>query len=161
MALSRLVARPMLASMFVVGGVNALRNSEALAAKAKPVADRIRVMLDKHIPTASPSEVTLVRVNGAVHVLAGLSLATGRMPRLSSLVLAGTLVPTTLGGHRFWEESDPALRQNQQIHFFKNVSMLGGLLIAAGDTEGRPGLAWRAKHAVADVREHAVAHLPG
>ena len=32
-------------------------------------------------------------------------------------------------------------------HFFKNVSMLGGLLIAAVDTEGKPGLAWRAKNA--------------
>ncbi len=151
----------MLASMFVAGGANSLKNAEALAARAKPVADRIRVALDKRMPTAAPSEVTLVRINGGVQVLAGLALATGRMPRTSAFVLASTLVPTTLGGHRFWEETDPAMRQNQQIHFFKNVSMLGGLLIAAGDTEGRPGLAWRAKHAVADAREAVVDHLPG
>lgn len=154
MAISRLVARPMLASMFVVGGVGALKNSEALATRAKPVADRIRMLLEKRLPTAAPSEVTLVRVNGAAQVLAGLALATNRMPRMSALVLAGTLVPTTLGGHRFWEESDPAVRQNQQIHFFKNVSMLGGLIIAAGDTEGRPGVAWRTKHAVASAVDH-------
>jgi putative oxidoreductase len=154
MAVSRLIARPMLASMFVVGGANALKNAEALAVKAKPVADRIRLFAESRLATAAPSEVTLIRLNGAAHVLAGLALATGRMPRTSSLVLAGTLVPTTLVEHRFWEESDPALRKNQEIHFFKNVSMLGGLLIAAGDTEGRPGLAWRAKHAVSDVREH-------
>jgi putative oxidoreductase len=158
----------MLASMFVVGGINSLKNSEALAARAKPVADRIRVFAEKHFSVTPPGEVTLVRVNAATHVLAGLALATGRVPRIASLVLAGTLVPTTLGGHRFWEESDPAIRANQQIHFFKNVSMLGGLIIAAGDTEGKPGLAWRtkhavadARHAVADARESVVAHLPG
>ncbi len=151
----------MLSSMFVMGGIHALQNSEALAQRAKPVADRIRVFAHKRLPVGTPSELTLVRLNSATHVVAGLALATGRAPRLSSLVLAGTLVPTTLGEHRFWEEPDPEARRNQQLHFFKNVSMLGGLIIAAGDTEGRPGLAWRAKHAVADVREQAAAHLPG
>ena len=38
---------------------------------------------------------------------------------------------------------DPAQRTQQRLHFFKNVSMLGGLIIAAGDTEGKPGVAWR------------------
>lgn len=157
----------MLASMFVVGGINSIQHAPALAARAKPVADRIRLFAERRLPITPPNEVMLVRLNGAAHVLAGLSLATGRMPRTSSLLLASTLVPTTLGGHRFWEESDPQLRQNQQIHFFKNVSMLGGLIIAAGDTEGRPGLAWRAKHAmadaahaVADARDNVTAHLP-
>jgi len=151
----------MLASMFIMGGINSLKDSESLAARAKPVADRIRVFTEKHLPIAAPSEVSLVRLNAATQLLAGLALATGRMPRMSALVLAGTLVPTTLGGHRYWEESDPAVRQNQQIHFFKNVSMLGGLIIAAGDTEGKPGLAWRTRHAVADARDSVVAHLPG
>ena len=33
--------------------------------------------------------------------------------------------------------------------------MLGGLLLAAVDTEGKPGLAWRARRAAADVRREA------
>ncbi len=64
-------------------------------------------------------------------------------------------MPTTAAGHRFWEESDKQARANQKIHFFKNVSMLGGLIIAGMDTEGRPGLAWRAKRAASDVRREA------
>jgi hypothetical protein len=56
-------------------------------------------------------------------------------------------VPTTLAGHRFWEEEDETRRAQQRIHFFKNLSMLGGLMLAAVDTEGQPGLAWRAQHA--------------
>jgi hypothetical protein len=41
------------------------------------------------------------------------------------------------------------------VHFFKNVSMLGGLLLAAVDTDGKPGVAWRAKHAASDARRSA------
>jgi hypothetical protein len=32
---------------------------------------------------------------------------------------------------------------------------MGGLLLAAVDTEGRPGVAWRARHAAHDVRREA------
>jgi putative oxidoreductase len=89
------------------------------------------------------------------HIVAGLALATGRAPRLSALALAATVVPTTVAGHPFWEESDPQAKAGQKVHFFKNVSMLGGLLIAAADTNGKPGLAWRAKRAAGDVRREA------
>src|SRR5205807_669938 len=55
--------------------------------------------------------------------------------------------PTTLAAHRFWEEEDPELRSQQQVHFVKNLGLLGGLMLAAADTEGKPSLAWRARHA--------------
>ncbi|WP_426245092.1 DoxX family protein [Nocardioides sp. LHG3406-4] len=157
MTVTRLIARPMLASMFVVGGVNALRNAEALAAKAKPVTDKVVPMVKRAVPQLPiPSDaLTLVRINGAAQVVAGLALATGRAPRLSSTVLAATLVPTTAAGHRFWAETDPAARGNQKVHFFKNLSMLGGLLIAGVDTDGKPGMAWRARRAGRDVRREA------
>lgn len=157
MTLTRLVARPMLASMFVVGGFNALRNAPKLAAKAEPVTETLTGLADKVAPDAPiPHDpTTLVRINGAVQVGAGLLLATGRVPRLSSAALAATLVPTTAAGHRFWEETDPAAKAQQRIHFFKNVSMLGGLLLASVDTEGKPGLAWRARHAAHDARREA------
>jgi uncharacterized membrane protein YphA (DoxX/SURF4 family) len=157
MTVTRLLARPMLASMFVVGGVNALKNSEMAARRAKPVTDTVIPLAQKVAPGAPiPTDPkTLVRLNAGAQIAAGLALATGRLPRLSALTLAATLVPTTAAGHRFWEESDPETKANQRIHFFKNVSMLGGLIIAGVDTEGRPGLAWRAKHAATDVRREA------
>lgn len=77
------------------------------------------------------------------------------MPRLASTLLAATLVPTTLAGHRFWEEEDDGAKANQQVHFFKNVSMLGGLLLAGVDTEGKPGVAWRARRAAVDAKREA------
>lgn len=157
MTVTRLIARPMLASMFVAGGINTLRNVEAAAAVAKPVTDKVVPMAQKVAPEAPipTDERTWVRVNAGIHIVAGLALATGRAPRLSSLALAATLVPTTVAGHRFWEESESGQKGAQQIHFFKNLSMLGGLLIAGMDTEGRPGVAWRARHAAKGVRREA------
>jgi putative oxidoreductase len=161
MTVTRLIARPMLASMFVVGGVNALKNTEAVAERARPITESVLPVAQGVARKVAPGvslprdPKTLVRVNAVTQLVAGLTLATGRAPRLSALALAASLVPTTVAGHRFWEESDPAARANQKIHFFKNVSMLGGLVIAGVDTEGRPGLAWRARHAASDVRREA------
>ena len=157
MTVTRLIARPMLASMFVVGGINAFKNAGALAAKAQPVADKLvprvqRIAPQVPIPTDA---TTLVRLNAGVQILAGAALATGHAPRLASTVLAATLVPTTLAGHRYWEETDPAAKGNQKVHFFKNVSMFGGLILAGVDTEGKPGVAWRARRAARDVKREA------
>lgn len=147
----------MIASMFVVGGVNALRNAPAYAEKAKVVTDRLIPLAKRVAPEAPIPEdpVTLVRINGAIHVGAGVALATGHFPRLAATALAATLVPTTLAGHQFWNESDPAQKANHKVHFFKNVSMLGGVLLAAVDTEGKPGVAWRTRRTARDVRREA------
>jgi putative oxidoreductase len=157
MTATRVIARPLLASTFVAGAVSALKNADNLAIKAKPVVDRIRPALEKAAPQVKiPDDtVTLVRINAGVQIVAAVALARGRAPRLSSTVLATSLLPTTVAGHQFWNETDPAAKANQKIHFFKNLSMLGGLILAAVDTEGRPGVAWRAKHAVTGTRREA------
>ncbi len=157
MSLSRLVARPLLASMFFVGAADALRNTSAAADRAQPVADRLVGLGQKAAPQAPiPQDATtLVRINAGIQIVAAASLATGRMPRLSSAVLAGSLVPTTLAGHRFWEQKDPEAKKVQTQHFVKNLAALGGLILAAGDTDGDPSLAWRAKRAAKDARREA------
>lgn len=157
MTVMRLIARPMLASMFVVGGVSSLRDAEARAPSAAAVTDRVVPAAKRAAPQLPIPEnpTTQVRVNGAVQVLGGLALATGKAPRLSAAVLAATLVPTTAAGHRFWEEDDPQARSNQMVHFFKNISMAGGLLIAGVDTEGKPSVAWRARNAAQGARKEA------
>jgi putative oxidoreductase len=154
MTITRLLARPMLATIFVAGGVNALRNTEGHAAKAKKVTDKVVPAAQKAAPQVPiPTDpATLVRINAGAQILAAAALATGRAPRLSASVLAASLVPTTLAGHAFWNETDPQARNAQRLQFYKNTSVLGGLLLAAVDTEGRPGLAWRARRAAADVR---------
>jgi putative oxidoreductase len=133
----------MLASIFVSGGLDSLRNPKSKVAAAAEVGPRIAAKL----PYLSEDPETLVKINGAAQLVAGTLLSLGRLPRLSALVLVGSIVPTTLAGHRFWEEQEPAKRAQHRIHFFKNLGLLGGLMLAAVDTEGRPGLSWRAHHA--------------
>ena len=142
----RTVARPLLASMFIAGGADSLRHPGA------------RVQAVAGAGLSSPEQ--LVRVNGAVNLLGGLALATGRFPRLASLALAGTLLPTTYVGHPFWSESDPMAKQQQQIHFMKNLGLLGGLLLAVSDTGGRESLPHAAGRVSRRTRKRASEALP-
>jgi putative oxidoreductase len=145
MTVVRLVARPLLASMSIAGGLDSVRHADAKADTAAPVA----VPLAEALPFPLPADpVQLVRLNGAAQVVAGVMLALGIMPRRAAVVLAATLVPTTLAGHRFWEVEDPKARAQQRIHLLKNASMLGGLLLAAVDTAGKPSLSWRARRGI-------------
>ena len=52
MTITRLLARPMLASMFVVGGVGALRDAEARAVKAAPVTEKLTPLAERVLPNA-------------------------------------------------------------------------------------------------------------
>lgn len=157
MTISRLIARPLLSSVFFVGAVTALRNADASATKAASVTDKLVPMMQKAVPAAPlPTDAkTWVRINAAVQIVAAAALATGRSPRLSSAVLATSLVPTTIAGHAFWSEQDPAAKKTHLLQFAKNTSVVGGLLIAANDTDGKPGVAWRAGRAAKDARREA------
>jgi len=142
----------MLASVFAVQGLDTMLHPERVAAKAEPV---VRPVAER-VPLVPARADQSVRLNGAVQLVAGSLLAIGRFPRLSALALAATLVPTTLAGHQFWAAQDDKDRAQQRIHFLKNASMLGGLLITAADTAGKPSLAWRGRHAAKAAR-HDVA----
>ena len=156
MALVRRIARPMLSSMFVSGGLNSFKNADFLAQRAEPVAQRVTPVVERATSIPIPLDSKqLVQLNGAVQLIGGALLGMGRVPRISAFALATSLVPTTLAGHRFWEESNPQQRSNQRVHFLKNVSMIGGLLLAAVDTEGKPSIAWRAKRQAAKAKKRA------
>jgi uncharacterized membrane protein YphA (DoxX/SURF4 family) len=143
MTLVRLVARPMLSWVFVSGGIDVLSNPEPRAEIAGPLLDKVRAAF----PFLPDDRVTLVRANALVQVAAGVLFAKGRLARLWALLLAASLIPTTLGGHPFWTFDDPVQRRAHLAHFKKNVATLGGLLLAVVDTEGRPSLSWRARRA--------------
>ncbi|WP_081622509.1 DoxX family protein [Jongsikchunia kroppenstedtii] len=168
----RHVARPLLGSIFVYSGYQALVHPQPVAEAAEPLIDTASDIAQS-VSTRSVSEPqsappgqgvdnhaqgankqALARAYGGVQLGAGLMLATGRFPRPASLVLAGSLVPAT-ATHSFWNEADPAARQDQTVHFLKNLSLMGGLLIAGFDTEGKPGVMWRARRAATRVSDQA------
>ena len=124
--LTRRIARPLLAGIFVQGGLDTFRNPGPRAQRIEPVMSKVGDTLPLPDDT-----VSLVRLNAAVHVVAGTLLAMGRVPRLAAAVLAASLVPTTVAGHRFWEEDSPQSKAMQRTHFLKNLAILGGLIVTA------------------------------
>jgi uncharacterized membrane protein YphA (DoxX/SURF4 family) len=147
MALTRRIARPLLASVFIADGIDSIRDPERRAKAAQAVT----VPLVRRVPAVPDDPELLVRLNGAVQVGAGVLLAVGRLRRLAALALIVSIVPTTYAAHRFWEEEDEELRAEQKVHFLKNVGLLGGLVLAAVDTEGAPSLGWRAHRRAARI----------
>jgi len=147
MSISRRVARPLLASMFIAGGVDAIQSPESKVKAAAAVTEPLRA----RFPGLPEDTATLVRLNGMVQVGAGGLLALGKFRRLASWVLVASVIPTTYAGHRFWEEVDDETRAQQRVHFLKNLGLLGGLILAATDTEGAPSLGWRARRRAGEV----------
>ena len=121
-------ARVLTGSTYVLLGFDAWRAPGGRVDMAGPVLARMR----KVAPLPDDDE-QLVRLNAGVQVVAGAMLALGIYPRLSALALAGSLIPTTLAGHSFWNLEDPAAQKAQRVQFHKNMAMLGGLLLAVLD----------------------------
>ena len=146
--LVRRLARPLLAAVFIKGGIDTLLNPEPRVAMAAPKVAQAQEAIGDKLPPQAPTEPEqLVRIDAGVKIGAGVLLALGKFPRVASLLLAGSVIPTTATAHAFWEYDDPAERSNHQTHFLKNLGLLGGLILAAVDTEGKPSLGWRARRA--------------
>jgi putative oxidoreductase len=133
----RRLARPMLAATFIAEGVDALRNPGPHVELAE---------------SAGLSEADkLVRINAATKVGGGALLALNRMPRLSSLALAASLVPTAAVRDAFWSESDPEAKATKKQGLLTDLGLLGGLLVATADTGGRESV----PHAAARLSRRA------
>lgn len=150
MSIVRTAGRTLLASYFVASGIKSLTDPTPLVPAAEPLADKVLPLAKQYAPESVASYVpqdakTLVRINGAAEVLGGVALATGFGRRLGALLLAGTLVPSTIAKYPFWSREDPQQRADDRAHFLKNVSLLGGVLLASVDTEGKPSLGYRAQ----------------
>lgn len=127
MNLFRLVGRALLAALFVDSGLDVYRNPAPRAELGR-----------KNMSVELPVEMeTAAKVNAGAMVVAGGAMALGILPRLAATVLAATLVPTTYAGHPFWTVDDPQQRRLQRVHFFKNLSLFGALLVIAGSKSKR------------------------
>ncbi|WP_213451104.1 DoxX family protein [Rhizomonospora bruguierae] len=144
----RTAARMLLSGIFVASGARSLADPDRVAASAKRVTDRVGPAVRQIHPSLPADARGLVRLNGAAQLAGGVLLASGRLTRPAAALLAGSIVPTTIAGHAFWEYDDKAQRSQQQTQFLKNLAVLGGLMLAAVDTEGRPGVRWRTAHAM-------------
>src|SRR5512143_1312360 len=122
----RTVARPLLASWFVYAAVDAILDPRHHSAKSAPL---VQPYLDEaQIPVTVPQ---LARAHGALTLVAATALAFSRSPRTAALALAGLATVTAVAGEPFWLEDDEAARAASRENFVKNISLVGGALIAA------------------------------
>ncbi|MCY1656756.1 DoxX family membrane protein [Dietzia sp. SL131] len=164
----RRLARPMLATVFVIDGVETLRNPQAHVADAAPLVDKATPLMEKgeqavndtvsaSVPPVPKDTETLVKALAGVKIGAGVLFALGKAPRLSALALTAAHVPSTVSRHAFWMESDKDARSRKTTGLATDVALLGGLILASVDTAGQPGVAWRARKA----GDKMAAKLPG
>ncbi|WP_181272678.1 DoxX family protein [Brevibacterium oceani] len=141
-SLLQTAGRMLTAPIFITGGLSAIKDPAGKAAMAESTLDAIR----EYVPALPDDNELLVRINGGVQILAGATLLLGIKPRLSALALAGSLVPTTLAGHSFWEMEGGDAKAHQ-TQFSKNLAALGGLLLIAGDGDNTKAIEKAAKKA--------------
>jgi len=106
-----LIGRILYALVFLMSGINHLRNSGAMAGYAA----------SKGVPAPRLA----ILGTGVLMLLGGLSIALGVRPTWGIVLITVFLIPTTVMMHNFWVDTDPMARLNNLINFQKNVAMVG------------------------------------
>lgn len=159
----RTIARPMLASVFILDGVSVLRNPADRAAATAPAVEKIQKTANK-AADAAPESVSkisapapavgpknAVRALAAVKIGAGALFALGKAPRLSATVLAVAHAPNMVARFSDTPGGTIASTDGKVVGLATDGALLGALFLAAGDTAGKPGLRWRAQAAKGEV----------
>ena len=110
-----LLGRVALGAIFVKSGLQKLM---ALSAFAASLASR-----------GVPQSETWAVIGATVEFVGGILIVTGFRVRPASLLMILFVIVATGISHRYWEYADAAARRAQEIQFFKNLSILGGLLL--------------------------------
>lgn len=123
----RALARPLLASWFVYEAVDTILAPQK---RAELVAPTLEPALAE-MGMTDVKTVDVVKVHAVVTLGAAAALALSRNPRSSALLLAALTSGSVALGTPFWTEKDPVARREGLERVLKNVSLLGGVLIAA------------------------------
>ncbi|GAA5229500.1 DoxX family protein [Arthrobacter cryoconiti] len=143
MSIVRVIARPMLAASFILSGIDRLRHAEQTAEQLSGVLSRVSDAL----PVAA-SEKTLARVVAGTQIGAGVLLASGKFSRGAAMLLTLTTGLSTFVEYRSADSLTKEAKSHRRSQLIKNISLLGGALLASVDTAGKPGLGWQAEHLI-------------
>jgi putative oxidoreductase len=112
-----LFARVLLSAIFIMSGVGKILDWSGTAG----------YMASQNMP-AVPFFLLMAII---FEIVGGLLVLVGFRARIGALILLVFLVPATLIFHDFWSFPQDQ-QQNQMIHFMKNTSIMGGLLMVLG-----------------------------
>jgi len=91
---------------------------------------RNKMMVEYAMSKKMPMPYAAIALAALIELAGGISVLIGFHARIAAAILIVYLIPTTLIFHNFWAASG-AEKQNQAVHFMKNVAIMGGLLILA------------------------------
>ena len=117
MDISILLGRILLGGMFIMFGMNHFLQFPGMVGYAQA----------KGLPLAR----TGVLLGGIFQLLGGSSLLLGLEVEIGAWLLVAFLVPNTFYVHRFWTVADFSTRTVETVIFFKNLGLLGGILLVA------------------------------
>ena len=118
-----LLGRVIYGGFFLYNGINHFKQHEALTQYAGA----------KNLPSPDLA----VRASGVAMALGGASIISGVQPKLGALAILTFLATASPTMHDFWN-ADEAGKQNEVIHFSKNMALLGAGLILASVEEPWP-----------------------
>jgi putative oxidoreductase len=118
MSIAYTLGRLVFGGFFLYNGVNHFRQAEALTQYAK-------------FKNVENPELA-VKGTGALLAAAGASLILGVKPHWGALGALAFLAVVSPKMHDFWNQQDAGQKQNEMIHFSKNMALLGAALALAG-----------------------------
>lgn len=76
-----------------------------------------------------PMPKASVVLSGLMLFLGGLGILLGAYVQFSIYLLVLFLVGTLIIMHPYWKETDPMVRMGEKINFYKNLALIGALLM--------------------------------
>jgi putative oxidoreductase len=110
-----LIGRILFGGYFIYNAFNHFRNIRGMSGYAAT----------KSVPMPSVA----ITISGLLLLFGGISVFLGVAPFIGLLCLIVFLIPVTFTMHSFWTDSDAAARMGNQINFYKNMALLGAVLI--------------------------------
>ena len=156
MALVRRIARPLLAAPFIFEGVRTALHPEREIDVYPQALDAVDSAIAKSSAPGFVDARTVVRAAGAVAAGAGVLYATNRYPRAAAAALLLTTSIGWAGRKKVWELRGEELTQEVQA-ILTDAGLLGGVLLAVVDNDGRPSLGYRAHKFVERSQKKAAA----
>ena len=113
-----ILGRFLLGGYFIYGGINHVIHVRQMASYAQ----------SKSVPLPSAAVI----LTGILLLFGGVTVVLQIWVNAGLIALIIFLVPVTLTMHAFWKVQDPASKMGEMINFWKNIALLGAVLMLLG-----------------------------
>ncbi|GAA2179571.1 hypothetical protein GCM10009785_06730 [Brooklawnia cerclae] len=150
MSLLRFAGRVLYSAFFVADGYQLLTKPDQHADELGPTVDRVVPAVQSVLPPDAADRVpedlrTWTRLLGIAQIVGGIAYATGFARRPGAVLLTVATVPRVVSAAGSRDSAD----------ILTSAALLGAGVVATQDTNGRPGLRWRAQQSRAAIEGRA------